>query len=405
MHEVVITGIGMVTPLGGDLESFSDAVMDGASGIRSLETRFAGTLAAGLVTEDIDGAFDRGELSLMDRASRLAVVAAGRALEDAGSSSAMRRDMALFVGNGCGPAQFLSDSYEAFFTSGKCPPLTLLKCMQNAPANHVTRRHGLHGPSHVVSAACASATIAIGETLHKIRHGYLDAAVVGGTESPFGDGLLKCWDALRVLAAADGADPRRTCKPFARRRGGIVLGEGAVFFVMESAAHARSRGARIKACLLGFGSSSDAAHMTEPAVAGQVQAMRAALADAGVPPQRISYVNAHGTATRVGDAVEAVSMREVFNGDAVPWVSSTKAHHGHLLGASGAIELAACIAALDRDGVPPTLNLDDPDPECALRHAANEAVAHAGLDCVLSSSFAFGGMNACLVLRGGAVAH
>jgi 3-oxoacyl-[acyl-carrier-protein] synthase II len=338
----------------------------------------------------------------MDRVSQLALLAADRALADAGlsSGSAALVQAGIFVGNGSGPSRSVSQSYAALFESGRLPALTLLRCMHNSPANHISIRHGIRGPSHAYAAACASATVALGEALRAIRHSYIDVALVGGAEAPFGDGVLKAWDALRVLAPVDPARSESSCKPFARLRNGIVLGEGSAFFVLEASEHAASRDARIHAHLAGFGASSDGMHLTEPDVGGQVLAMQSALRDAGLAPEDIRYINAHGTGTKVGDIVEARSIAQVFGGciDS-PLVSSTKASHGHLLGASGAIELAASLAALNESIAPPTLNLADVDPECELNHVASLPKRIDKPGAVLSNSFAFGGTNACLIAR------
>jgi 3-oxoacyl-[acyl-carrier-protein] synthase II len=332
----------------------------------------------------------------------LALAAAGRALTDAElppGTAALER-CGVFVGCATGPTESVTAAYDARAARGRMPGLTLLRCLPNGAAAAVALRHGLRGAQHTYANACASSALAIGEAMRAIRHGYLDLALVGGTECPFGEGTLMAWEALRVLAPAE-PDASSACRPFDHGRRGLVLGEGAAFFVLESAAHAAARDVRRHAVLAGFGASSDAHHWTEPCPAGQEQAMRAALADAGVATSEVGAINAHGTGTPIGDKVETQSIARVFGSDrrGAPWVTSTKGTHGHWLGASGAIEFAASIASLTRQQVPPTRNLEAVDEGCSLRLAHTEAVPLPRGRAVLSNSFAFGGSNACLVVK------
>jgi 3-oxoacyl-[acyl-carrier-protein] synthase II len=397
MRDVVITGVGLCTPLGGTFPDFSNALSSGACAIRPLETRFAGTIAAALVQEDVDQHFSKSLLATTDRVARLGLLAGTRAIEDArlNDAASCSDKGAVYIGSGSGPG--VSESYETLFRTGRIPALTLLKCMHSAVASHASIQFGMRAGNQVYAAACASASVAIGEAMRAIRHGYIDYALVGGTESPFSAGVTKAWDAMRVLAPLDTRCATTVCRPFSADRRGLVLGEGAVFFVLESAEQAHARGAAIHAYMTGYGAASDACHLTEPDVQGQVTAMSAALADAARSTADIAYINAHGTGTKAGDAVEARSIRTVF-GDTLPPTSTTKPAHGHLLGASGAIELAACLAALKTSQAAPTLNLDRPDHECALNHITRPAMPIAKGDSCLSNSFAFGGMNACLVV-------
>jgi len=235
--------------------------------------------------------------------------------------------------------------------------------------------------------------------MRTIAAGRADAIVAGGSEALLTPGTLAAWHALRTLAPADRDDPAASCKPFDKRRAGLVLGEGAAAFVLESESHARSRGARIRGYLSGYGNTCDAVHISRPDAQGQVRAMRDALDEAGLAPRDIAYVNAHGTATIVGDVVEAQAINAVFAGDGGDVrVSSTKSLHGHLLGASGALELAAALYALEEGVIAPTRFLEDPDPACGLRHVAVNAERIAPPHAVMSNSFAFGGSNAVLVL-------
>jgi 3-oxoacyl-[acyl-carrier-protein] synthase II len=402
-HKVVVTGIGLCTALGGGLETFSQALFGAGARFELLPTRHAAPIAAARVAEDLTLGATRAEKNLGDRSVMMALAASSRALQDAGwtaGDTALQRS-GVYVGCGSGPTHALDEAYAAAHGPGPMPGLSLLRCLPSGAAGAVAIRHGLRGPNHTHSSACASSAIAIAEAVRAIRHGYLEMALVGGTEAPFGDVTVRGWDRLRVLAPA-GDEPGRACKPFDRHRSGLVLGEGAAFFVLESEAGAAAREARIHAQLLGCASSGDGHHWTEPSLFGQVQAMQAALADAGLSPADIHGINAHGTGTVVGDSVEAASIAAVFGtGAEAPWVHSSKSLHGHTLGASGAIELAACIAALKQGRLPATRNLVCPDESLPVHLVAGAARGLPAGANLLSNSFAFGGSNACLVVTGG----
>lgn len=401
-REVVVTGIGLCSTLGGNLEAFAQALFGHGASFGLLPTRHAGPIIAARVAEDPAHGATRSERNLGDRSTLMALTASTRALHDAGWQA---RDPAMqacgvYVGCGSGPTHALDEAYAAAHENRLLPGLTLLRCLPSGAAGAVAIRHGLRGPNHTHASACASSAIAIGEAVRAIRHGYLDLALVGGTEGPLGDATVRAWDRLRVLATIDG-DPGRACRPFDRHRNGLVLAEGAAFFVLESAAGAAARGARVHARLLGCASSGDGHHWTEPSPDGQVQAMRAALADARLTAADIHGINAHGTATVVGDSVEAASIAAVFGtGTDAPWVYSSKSLHGHTLGASGAIELAACIVSLKQGQLPATRNLDEPDKSLPVRLVSGAPQAMPAGARLLSNSFAFGGSNACLIVTG-----
>jgi 3-oxoacyl-[acyl-carrier-protein] synthase II len=279
-------------------------------------------------------------------------------------------------------------------------PLSVPRMMANASMALVAMRYGFRGMGNTYSVACASSAIATGEAYRAIRHGYLDAAVVIGTEALLTAGSLVAWNALRVMARPDPQRPSASCKPFSADRTGFVLGEGGAALVLESQARAARRGARPRAELAGYGCSSDAKHLTAPSVEGQSAAMRQALSEAQLSPSAIQYLNAHGTATDAGDVTESASIREVFGASAAQLaVSSTKAVHGHLIGAGGALELALSIMAMESGSIPPTAHLDKPDPRCDLDYVPREARHGCRIDAVMSNSFAFGGSNAALVAR------
>lgn len=406
-REVVITGIGLVTPLGDTLLEFGAALYDGADRFGTVNSLHAPPLPGARVRSDLRAGLERSELLLADRSTQLALIASTRALQAAGwaGASPQLQDCGVFIGCASGPTESVNASYAALHQRGRLPGLTLLRCLPSGPAAGVAMRHGLGGPNQTYASACASSSVAIGEAMRAIRHGHLDMALAGGTEAPFGDGTLKAWEAMRVLAPLDddaaetGALANAACRPFDRSRCGIVLGEGAVFFVLEAAEQAAARGAPVLARLAGYAASGDAHHWTEPCAKGQVRAMAGALRDAGLSPADIGYINAYGPGTPVGDRVEAESIASVFGtGEHSPWVSSTKATHGHLLGASGAIELAASVVALTTGRAPPTRNLREPDADCTARLVGERGARLPAGRAVLSNSFAFGGSNACLVL-------
>ncbi|MCL4850082.1 MAG: beta-ketoacyl-[acyl-carrier-protein] synthase family protein, partial [Bryobacteraceae bacterium] len=275
-------------------------------------------------------------------------------------------------------------------------PLTIPRSMENAGASRLSLEFGITGPVYTVSTACSSSNHAIGQAFWLLRQDVCDVALAGGSEAPFGIGMLKAWEAMRVLAPD-------TCRPFSKDRRGLVLGEGGAMLVMETLEAARARGARIYAEILGFGMSSDAHHLTQPAAEGAARAMRSALADGCLNPSQVGYINAHGTGTLANDPTEVAAIRSVFNSHAAGMaISSTKSMHGHALGAAGAIEAVATILALDRGLLPPTANFTERDPQCDIDVIPNTA-REQKVDYALSNSFAFGGLNAVLAfgrLRG-----
>jgi 3-oxoacyl-[acyl-carrier-protein] synthase II len=336
-----------------------------------------------------------------DRATQFALVAARAAMCDA--TLELTADAALragvYWGTGLGGAATIEESYRLLYLNDRARPSSVVLGMNNAAAGNISIANGLRGPLLNLSTACSSSATSVGEAYRAIKAGYAEVIVAGGSEALVTRGNLRAWDAMQALAHADPADPARSCKPFSANRRGIVLGEGAAALVLETAEGAERRGARIYAEIAGYGNASDAIHISRPDADGQARAMRAALADAELAPGDIGYVNAHGTATTVGDIVESNAIKQVFGSGAsrLP-VSSTKALHGHLMGATGAVELVAAISALTLGIVPPTAHLECPDPACDLDYVPNEARS-AVLEAVMSNSFGFGGMNAVLVAR------
>jgi 3-oxoacyl-(acyl-carrier-protein) synthase len=404
MARVAVTGAGVISPLGESLAGFHRSLRAGRSAIRRLApelTERTGVQVAAPLDWDPAAHFKESEAASLDRVSQFALAAAGQAIADSGLEIEDDNRVRIGVswGTGMGGAHTQEASYKQVYGAGewRVRPLTVVMGMNNAAGSNVAVRHGLRGPFANFSTACSSSAMALGEAMRQIAAGRADAMIAGGCEALLTPGILVAWQALRTLAPADAADPAASCKPFDKRRAGLVLGEGAAAFVLEEESRARTRGARIYALLTGYGNSCDAVHMSRPDRAGQVRAMQEALAEARLAPQDVGYINAHGTATAVGDRVEAEAINAVF-GDAAREVrvSSTKSLHGHLLGGSGAIEFAATLLALE--GVlPPTGFLDQPDPACALRHVARSAERVDPPRAVMSNSFAFGGSNVVLV--------
>ena len=401
---VCVTGMGVLSPIGNGIAAFLEGLQGGRSGIRPLQTDFAQRLAYnafGVVDLPQKTSLAPGRLAAVDRFSALALIAAHEAVASAGlaGSPALQRAV-IGVGTGMGGAETMQSGYEELLLRGgaRVNPLTVVKGMNNAAAAHLALDFHCHGQSITVSTACSSSAIAIGEAARAIRAGYADLAIAGGTEALLTLGTILAWQAMRTLAIPDPADPGSACRPFSADRTGLVLAEGAAFVVLEEEAHALARGATLHARLSGYGTSTDAVHLTKPDIAGQAAAMRAALSDAGLAPADVGYINAHGTATLAGDVVETEAIKHVFQEHARRLaVSSTKSMHGHLMGATGALEFIAAVLALQYGFVPPTINLHKPDPACDLDYVPNQARHGVALEHVMSNSFAFGGSNAVLV--------
>lgn len=406
-RRVAITGIGVVVAHGGDARGMFDALLAGRSAIRKLTVRgSAGEVeTAGAAVDDIalDG-IPSAQRVTSDRVSLYAMIAAERALADAhlGLDDLDRTRVGVSVGTSLGGTISQEDAYVDLIAKHKTrlSPFTLVKVMYNGPAAQIALRHGLRGPSLTYTTTCSSSAVSVGEAARQIRHGYADVMVAGGAEALFSYVSIKAWQALQVLAPAREGDAATTCRPFSRDRAGTVLGDGAAFVVLEDLARAKARDAHVYAEVAGYAVCNDASHMTQPSVEEQVRTMRGALADARLSPDEVDYVNAHGTATELNDVAETAAVREVFGAHADRLaVSSTKSMHGHLVGAAGALELAVCALAIERQAVPPTAHLHEPDPRCDLDY-----VPHAGRDArvriAMTNSFAVGGTAAVLVLAG-----
>jgi nodulation protein E len=290
------------------------------------------------------------------------------------------------------------DLYDKSRGRARFHPFTIPRIMYNAAASHITMAYRLEGPTLCVSTACSSGTHAIGEAFEMIRADRADMMVSGGTDSPIAPGVVRAWEVMRVLAPA-GDDPAAACRPFSADRQGLVLGEGAAVVVLEEREHAIKRGATIHAEVVGYGATADGSHITAPGIDAPARAIRIALAEAGLEPGQVDYINAHGTATRLNDPTETTIIKRAFGEHARSVsISSTKSMHGHMMGASGALELLAGVMAIERGVVPPTINYHTPDPDCDLDYTPNTA-REKKVDVVVSNSFAFGGLNAVLAIR------
>ncbi|WP_111428414.1 beta-ketoacyl-[acyl-carrier-protein] synthase family protein [Rhodobacteraceae bacterium DSL-40] len=396
---VVITGQGAFNALGRSADETMRGMREGLCGIGPLEfpdvDRLSITIGGQVRDYDPQAHFSRQELTLYDRFTQFALLAAREAIAQSGLvfDGELAEQSGVVLGTSGGGLGTQDENYRLVYQEGKnrVHPFVVPRLMNNAAASHVSMVHNLQGPSFTVSTACSSSNHAMGEAFRLIRSGEARAVVTGGSESMLCFGGIKAWEGLRVLS-------RDGCRPFSRTRNGMVQGEGAAVFVFEERDHALARGAEILAEVKGFAMTSDASDIVMPNMKGAIRAMRGALRSAGLAPEAIGYINAHGTGTAANDRTECAAVREVFGPHADSlMISSTKSMHGHLIGGTGAVELLACIMAL-RDGViAPTIGYDEPDTECDLDVVPNVA-REARVGAVMTNAFAFGGLNAVLVL-------
>ena len=385
-----VTGVGAVSPLGRNAPELWSALREGRSAIGPLGEALGGGVGA-MFAEAPQPDVDRRLLAAMDPFSVYSCAAAQEALAQARLDAAPERVGAI-IGVGVGGVVTTDQGYRRLYAENRrVDALTLPKVMPSAAASNVSMAFGLKGPTFATCSACASSAHAIVEATHWLRHGAVDAMVAGGVEAPFALGALTAWRGLHIMASD-------TCRPFSVGRKGLVMGEGAACLVLERLESARARGAQILAVLAGFGVTADAGHIVKPDRDSIIRALRLALADAGVAPGEVGYVNAHGTGTQLNDVVESAALQAVFGEGRVPVTTSTKAATGHTMGGAGAIEAVITIGALREGFIPPTLNFLGPDPECPLDVCPNEARS-ADVEVALSNSFAFGGLNVSLVLR------
>jgi len=400
VRRVVITGVGVISPLGDNSPAFWEALSLGRSAVREIESvdvaqvRFKNAAEVrNYVPEDH---FAPKDIAFMDRFAQFAVIAAREAILQSGIefTPALQESSAVVTGSCLGGRGTEETGYWELFHNNRSRvhPLTIPLSMSNAGASHICMQYGIQGPAYTISTACSSSAHAIGQAFWMVRSGQAPMAIAGGSEAPFFVGGLKAWEAMRVIS-------KDTCRPFSLERSGMILGEGAAMLVLEPLDAALARGARPLAEIVGFGMTADAAHITQPVTSGPSRAMTQALRDAGLAPEQVGYINAHGTATEANDRTETAAIRAVFgaHADALA-VSSTKSMHGHALGAAGALEAVASILTLQHGILPPTANFLTPDPACDLDVVPNHARPQQ-VEAILSNSFAFGGLNAVLAFK------
>jgi len=400
MKRVVITGQGTINALGADVARTKEAMREGRCGIGALDIRDVDRLTVkigGQIKDyDPEALFNRQQIALYDRFTQFTLISAREAITQSGLvfHGELAARTGVVLGTSGGGMQTLDENYRSVYEDGKnrVHPFVVPKLMNNAAASHVTMEFNLKGPSFTVATACASSNHAMGQAFNMIRAGMAEVMVTGGSESLLCFGGVKAWEGLRVMS-------RDACRPFSANRNGMVQGEGAAVFVFEEYDHARARGAEILAEVVGFAMTSDATDIVMPSKQGAARAIAGALKDARLAPEDVGYINAHGTGTAANDKVECAAVSDVFGHHADDlMISSTKSMHGHLIGGTGAVELLACIMALTDGIIAPTINYEEPDPECALDVVPNVA-REAEVQAVLSNAFAFGGLNAVLALR------
>ena len=400
MKRVVITGAGTINPLGGTVAATFEAMREGRSGIGPLDIRDVDRLMVqiGGQVRGYDEAehFNRQQISLYDRFTQFTLIAAKEAIAQAGID--LHGDEAdrsgVILGTSGGGLNTQDENYRAVYEEGKnrVHPFIVPKLMNNAAASHVSMAYNLRGPSFTVATACASSNHAMGLAFQMVRSGAAPIMLTGGSEAMLCFGGIKAWEGLRVMS-------RDACRPFSANRNGMVQSEGAGVYVFEDYDRARARGANILAEVIGFAMSSDSSDIVMPSKAGAARAISGALKDAKIDRNAVGYINAHGTGTAANDKTECAAVADVFGPHADRlMISSTKSMHGHLIGGTGAVELLACIMALKDGVIAPTINYEEPDPECALDVVPNVA-REAKVDVVLSNAFAFGGLNAVIALR------
>jgi nodulation protein E len=399
-RRVAVTGLGMISPLGLNVADSWVSLSEGRPAIGPIQAADCSTLrfknGAEVRGYDPLKYFAGGKDAYLDRFAQFSLIAAREALQHSGVqlTPELRERSAIVCGSSVGGQATIEAGFEDLWVQGRgrVHPLTIPKTMANAGASHIAMELGLSGPTYTVSTACSSANHAIGQAFRLVRYGEADLALTGGSEAIFTVGMLKAWEAMRVVAPD-------TCRPFSKDRRGLILGEGGAMLILEPMDAAQARGAKIYAEICGFGMTADAHHLTQPTVHGPARAMRGALKEGDMALESVGYINAHGTGTSGNDPVESSAIREVFGPHADKiGVSSTKSMHGHALGAAGALEAIATVLALHHGILPPTANYNEPDPECDLDYIPNTPRTQR-VEAALSNSFAFGGLNAVIAFR------
>jgi 3-oxoacyl-[acyl-carrier-protein] synthase II len=405
---VVITGLGAITPIGNNLEEYWDGLLSGRNGIGPITlfdaSRHACRIAGEVKNFDPHAYLDRKEAKRMDRFSQFAVAASKQALADAGLAitDLNAEQIGVIIGTGIGGLKVMEDQQEIYLTKGpdRCSAFMVPMMIANMAAGLTAIHTGAKGPNSCTVTACAAGSNAVGDAFRLVQRGYAQAMICGGTEAAVTPLSLAGFAACKALSTRND-DPAHACRPFDRDRDGFVMGEGAGILILEELEHALSRGAKIYAEIVGYGMTCDAYHITSiaPEGEGAARAISLCLKDAGLKPEEVSYVNAHGTSTPVNDPNETTAIKTVLGEHAYKIaVSSTKSMTGHLLGGSGGIEAVASALAVANDKLPPTINLENPDPSCDLDYVPNQSRSHS-VEVALSNSFGFGGHNVTLAFR------
>ena len=411
MRRVVVTGMGAVSPLGNSLDETWQGIKEGKSGIANITgfdcTDYKVQIAAEVKDFDASQFIDKREARKMARFTQFAVAAAVQAVKDAGlTKETIDADRTgIMLGNGIGGFEIYESSFKKYFESGpaRIPPMTVPLLIPNEAAGNISMLLGIHGPSWTLATACASGTDALGNALDMVRSGRVDMCLAGGTEATVTGFGISCFTILQTLASDYNSEPAKACCPFDKKRSGFIMGEGAAILILEEYEHAKKRGAKIYAEFAGYGSSSDAYHLTspDPSGTGGALAMTKALQDAGVKPEDVQYYNAHGTSTPINDPAETAMIKKAFGDHAYKMkVSSTKSMTGHCLGAAGALEAVFCVKAIQDGFFPPTINLTEPDLEahCDLDYVPNKGLS-GDIRCAASGSLGFGGHNGVVVFK------
>ncbi|PQO29240.1 beta-ketoacyl-[acyl-carrier-protein] synthase II [Blastopirellula marina] len=407
-RRVVVTGMGIVSSLSCQLDQFWSKLIAGESGIHEIKildtSRFKVKFAADVHDWAPDEYIDSKEQKRLDRFSQFGMVAGIDAVNQSGLDFSQEDSYrcGVILGSGVGGIATIEEQTEKLLTKGadRVSPMTIPRLMLNAAGGNISIRYGMRGPNYTVATACASATNALGDALKAIQYDEADVMISGGTEAGITPMGISAFSNMKALSFRND-DPQKASRPFDLDRDGFVMAEGAGVVVLEELEHAKARGANILAELVGFGCSGDGGHITSPDPEGRgaARAMQNALNDAGLPPEVIDYINAHGTSTPPGDKAETTAIKTVYGDHAYKLaVSSTKSSLGHSLGASGGIELIACIKAIQEGVIPPTINLEKPDPACDLDYTPNEA-KNRKVSYAMSNSFGFGGHNACVIVK------
>lgn len=407
-RRVVVTGVGLITPVGIGVEESWKGLVEGRSGIRKL-TRFDASAFATQIAGEVEGFnpedyIEPKEIKKMDRFIHLAIAASDMAVKDSGLkiTDSNAESVGVIIGSGMGGLPAIEHYHSVLLEKGprRITPFFIPMLIINLAGGHVSMKYGAKGPISAVATACATGSHSIGDAFKIIQRGDANAMIAGGAESVITPMGIGGFNAMKALSTRND-EPEKASRPFDADRDGFVMGEGVGIMVLESLEHARSRGARIYAEIAGYGMTADAYHMTSPAPEGEgaARCMAVALKDGGVAASEVDYINAHGTSTKYGDELESIAIKTVFKGHASKLaVSSTKSMTGHLLGAAGGVEAVVCVLCMRDNIVPPTINLDNPDPQCDLDYVPHKA-RKMDVNCVMSNSFGFGGTNACLVFK------